>query len=74
MSFIENLANKQNKGRVHTPESESIPISLPEAREEGLASSYREPYRINGPLGSPVSPTTRSRMSVLPPPPQQYRG
>lgn len=54
MSFIENLANKQRRGAELRPETQTVPISLPEAMS-GLAGSFRDPNRVSKPMGSPFS-------------------
>ena len=73
MSFLQDLVNRQQKHNKVTPQVEAIPVSLPDAYD-GLAGTVREPYRVNGPIGSNVSSPTQSRMQMLPPPANNYRG
>lgn len=73
MSFLQDLANRQQRRNNIAPQVQAIPISLPDA-QAGLAGTVREPYRVNGPIGSDITPATQSRMQVLPRPIINYRG
>ena len=73
MSFLQDLAERQQRKNKVAPQVEAIPISLP-ASQGGLASSFREPYRAGGPISSNVTPPTQSRMQLLPEPINNYRG
>lgn len=58
MSFVSDLLNRSRKGTIATPTARSIPMSLPEA-QEGLAGTFREPYRVNAPLNNNFTPANR---------------
>lgn len=72
MSFLTDLAKKNRQEKALNAEVEGVPINLPGA-DGGLSSQFRDPYRVNGPLGSSVSAATRGRMQMIPQPTHNNR-
>lgn len=65
MSIIQDLVNQRRRGDVNTPAARAVPINLPFATD-GLAGTFREPYRVNSALSSNFTPTDRQMSSPRP--------